>query len=272
VNIQDYISSGIVENYVLGLADAGEREEFEQLCRQYPELVKARVLFEETLEKHALANAVKPPAAARQKVLAAIQDSAAQSTQKIPAMETSTPVRKMNAWRYVAAASIVLLAISAWFAFDANQKASEASKKNEELAAQNRELQSATDSARNVLDRIIQERQDLVKKGTVMVTLSGTKNAPQSSASVYWDSTSANVYLVVQNMPALPNDKQYQLWAIIDKVPKSLGVFDVKDKNMIIKMQGVAKAQAFAITIEKQGGSQSPTLDSMQVVGSPRNL
>jgi anti-sigma-K factor RskA len=264
VNIQDYISSGIVESYVLGLADAGERAEFEQLCRKYPELVKAREQFEEQLEKQALANAVKPPASAREKVLAAVQESAAQSSKKIPAMETTTtPVRSMNTWRWVAAASIVLLAFSAWFAYDARQK-------NADLAATNRELQSRIDSADNLLQRIVEERNNSRKNEAIVVNLEGTKNAPKSSASVFWDSASANVYLIVQNMPKLPSGKQYQLWAIIDKVPKDLGVFDVKDNNMIIKMQGVQKAEAFAITIEKQGGSPTPTLDSMQVMGAPK--
>jgi anti-sigma-K factor RskA len=264
VNIQEYISSGIVESYVLGLADAGERAEFEQLCRKYPELVKAREQFEEQLEKHALANVVKPPAAVRQKVLAAVQEIAAQSTQKIPAMETTTtPVRRMNVWRWVAAAAVVLLAVNVYMAYTASQK-------NEDLAAMNRDLQTRLDSSDNVLQRIIAERNDIVDKGTIVVNLEGTKNAPQAAASIFWDSAKANVYLVVQNMPKLPNDKQYQLWAIIDGVPKDLGVFDVKDENMIIKMTGVQKAQAFAITIEKQGGNPTPTLDSMQVMGTPK--
>ena len=264
MNIQEYISSGIVESYVLGLADAGERAEFEQLCRKYPELVRAREQFEEQLEKHALANAVKPSAAIRQKVLAVVQESAAQSTQKIPAMETTTtPVRSMNAWRWVAAASIVLLAVSAWFAYDANRR-------NQELADTNRDLQSRLDSSDNVLQRIVEEQNNSKKNEAIVVNLEGTKIAPKSSASVFWDSSSANVYLIVQNMPKLPSGKQYQLWAIIDKVPKDLGVFDVKDDNMIIKMQGVQKAEAFAITIEKQGGSPTPTLDSMQVMGAPK--
>jgi anti-sigma-K factor RskA len=263
VNIQEYISSGIVESYVLGLADAGERAEFEQLCRKYPELAKARELFEESLEKHALANAVTPPAATRQKVMAAIQDSVAQSTQKIPTMETSTPVRKMNAWRYVAAAAIILLAVSVWYTNKTSQE-------KEAMAADKARVEKERDSTANIIQRIIQEREDMLKKETIVVNMQGTKNAPQSSANIFWDSTSANVYLVVNNLPKLPNDKQYQLWAIIDKTPKSLGVFDVKDQNMIIKMEGVQKAAAFAITIEKQGGSESPTLDSMQVMGNTK--
>lgn len=254
MNIQEYISSGIVESYVLGLADAGERAEFEKLCRQYPELVKARDDFEVMLEKQALANAVEPPLSAKQQVLSAINSNS---------NPTTTPVRRMSGWRWIAAASVVLLAVSGWLAFDAN-------KRNRELAALNRQLQQRLDSSENLLQRIVDDHRAMVDKGTVVVNLEGTKNAPQSKASVYWDSAKANVYLVVQNMPKLPNDKQYQLWAIIDGVPKDLGVFDVKDENMIIKMSGVAKAQAFAITIEKQGGSPTPTLDSLQVMGATK--
>jgi anti-sigma-K factor RskA len=42
VNKQEYISSGIVESYVLGLASAEERNEFEQMCSQYPDVLAAR--------------------------------------------------------------------------------------------------------------------------------------------------------------------------------------------------------------------------------------
>lgn len=48
-----YIQSGVIENYVMGLASQTEREEFEQLCTKYPELVEARRKFEESLEDYA---------------------------------------------------------------------------------------------------------------------------------------------------------------------------------------------------------------------------
>ncbi len=57
MNIKEYISSGIVESYVLGLASEEERTEFEQLCKQYPELVTARDSFEVLIEKQAFENA-----------------------------------------------------------------------------------------------------------------------------------------------------------------------------------------------------------------------
>jgi hypothetical protein len=35
VNVKEYILSGIVESYVLGLATEVEQQEFEALCKQY---------------------------------------------------------------------------------------------------------------------------------------------------------------------------------------------------------------------------------------------
>jgi len=53
VNIQEYISSGIIESYVLGLASAEERNEFDKMCELYPELREARTNFELSIEKQA---------------------------------------------------------------------------------------------------------------------------------------------------------------------------------------------------------------------------
>ena len=62
MNTQEYISSGIVESYVLGLASEEERIEFEQYCAQYPEVLAARTAFELSLENQAMENAIAPPA------------------------------------------------------------------------------------------------------------------------------------------------------------------------------------------------------------------
>ena len=53
MNIQEYISSGIVESYVMGIANVQERAEFEKNCSIYSELAEAREAFELSLEKAA---------------------------------------------------------------------------------------------------------------------------------------------------------------------------------------------------------------------------
>lgn len=64
IDVEKYISEGIVESYALGIANEQETREFEKLLPLYPELRKALFNFENMLEKNAVANAVSPPAGA----------------------------------------------------------------------------------------------------------------------------------------------------------------------------------------------------------------
>ncbi len=255
MNVKDYIESGIIESYVMDLASESEKAEFERLCTQYPELVAARRKFEESLEGYASENAILPPPEVKAKVLAAIG-------KPVVRMESAQAPVRISVWpRLVAAASIILL-IGVGFLYYQTKK------ENSDLAATNDRLRVSLDTTKNVLQRIIDTERDAVSNPNVtVVNMVGTQVAPKSSANIYWDSASANVYLVVKNMPKLPSDKQYQLWALIDSKPKDLGVFDATDNKVILKMKNTQKAQAFAITIEQKGGSPSPDLQKLQSMG-----
>jgi anti-sigma-K factor RskA len=104
----------------------------------------------------------------------------------------------------------------------------------------------------------------------MVVNMVGTQKASPGSASIYWDSTSTNVYMVVKNMPKLPTDKQYQLWALIDGKPVDLGLFDQPQPNVILKMKNIQKADAFAITIESRGNTGGPNLEQLQSMGKAK--
>jgi len=270
VNVKDYISSGIIESYVMGLANESERTEFEQLCTQYPELVAARRDFEEKLENHAFENAEIPPSMVKVKVLEAIGNPGSQritssNSPKIINMENSrTSASGSGNWRFLAAASVILLIGLAWFSYQSHNSQETALN---ELKSTNTALRQKLTSTDSILNKIVEEQKIVKDPNTTVVNMVGTQTAPKSSANIYWDSTSTNVFLVVKNMPKLPSDKQYQLWALIDNKPKDLGVFDATDDKVILKMKNTQKAQAFAITIEQKGGSTSPTLDKMQSLG-----
>jgi anti-sigma-K factor RskA len=249
VNIKEYIESGIIESYVMGLASEPERAEFERLCGENPELVEARRKFEERLEAYASDNAVPPPPDVKVKVFKAIIDM------KSPAVS-----RPLGWLKFVAAAAVVLFVAMVYLYFQTRQE-------NRDLSSANDRLRDKVTETDSILRQIIGEQKAISDSNTLVVNMVGTKVAPKSSASVYWDSASSNVYLVVRNMPRLPSDQQYQLWALIDGKPADLGVFDAKDQKVILQMKNTRKAQAFAITVEKKGGSLAPTLDKMQSLG-----
>jgi anti-sigma-K factor RskA len=249
VNIDQYISSGIVESYVLGLASAEERNEFEQLCLQYPELVAARDEFEKSLEKQAFQQAITPPQNLKERIFNKIlqQDSDINEV-KVVSMEE----RPASRWlRNIAAASVILLLASAYFAYDQYSE-------NKRLKSSFSQLQSQVDSISIINEILVKEkRKSIDPDAAVVVSMVGTQPTP-SSANIYWDTASSSVFLVVKNLPKLPSEKQYQLWAFIEGKPVDLGLFDPDNKNVILQMKNTQKAEAFAITIEKRGNGPIP--------------
>ncbi len=71
-NIKEYIDSGIIENYVLGLTDASETAELELLAGLHTEIFDANEDFSLMLEQYMVANAVAPPVTIKPLLLATI--------------------------------------------------------------------------------------------------------------------------------------------------------------------------------------------------------
>ena len=265
MNIQEYISSGMVESYVLGLLSAQERFEFEQYCETYPELRAARDSFEKAIEKQAMENAMVPPADVKERVWAAIQPPAIKPSKTI-SMETAT--RKPVTYGWLAAASVILFLVAGYFAYTFYNQ-------TKELKASNAKLEENFNRTDSLINKMLEEQRMMTDPDVTVVNLIGTTPA-KASANIYWDSTSADVYMVVKNMPKLPSDKQYQLWSIINGPggqlqPSSLGLFDMGDnKKVILKMSNVKKADAFAITIENRGNTGGPNLEQLQSMGKTR--
>jgi anti-sigma-K factor RskA len=246
-NIQEYISSGIVESYVLGLASEEERREFEQLCTQHPEVLAARTSFELALEKQAMENAITPAADLKSKIFEQIG-----TTGKLVSMQPAT-AKKINLARYAAAASVILLAGSIYW--------------NIILSNKNKSLQNNYNNTVAELSEVKKDIQTLTGNPNVkMASMKGLEVSPQSYATVYWDTTSHDVYLLTNNLPIPASDKQYQLWAIFDGKPVDLGVFDIKKEKLLIQAKNAQGAEAFAITLEKKGGSTTPE-GTMYVMG-----
>lgn len=235
MNVQEYISSGIVESYVLGLASDEERREFEQRCMQYPEVLAARNAFEMAMEKQALENAIAPPADLKKRIFEEIKETA-KAVSLPPA-----PVRKINWAKYAAAASVILLAGSLYF--------------NLNLYNKNKTLQNNYDNTVAKLNDVEKDIRILQQNPNVkMASMKGQEISPASFATVYWDTTSQDVYLMINNMPKPASDKQYQLWAFLDGKPIDMGLIEITEKPLqLYRLKKAQAAQAFAITLEKKG-------------------
>jgi len=255
MNVKESISSGIIESYAMGLASKAERAEFEANCAQYPEIAEARNSFELALEEQLLNDAVPAPVFLRQQIEDKVKSSNSQADITNVEEET-TPVRRLGVWRWVAAASLILLAASVYWAVATN-------KKYQDLQARNIRLE---DSLKKFADETAN-----IKEGSGPIPKSDFKMASisegsQAAASIYWDTVSKDVYLMIKNMPQPPSDKQYQLWALLPEegsAPIDLGMIELKQQRLLYRMKNVQNAKAFAITLEPKGGSTKPTSQPM---------
>lgn len=245
---------------MLGLVSAREKKEFEKLSSQYPQLITARTDFELLLEKKMLESVPLPGLGVHEKIMKTLRLSPHVNQTQIISMEHTQTKRSSSG--FIAVAAVILLAVAGYFAYDFYSK-------NEKLK---KELEVAKGSSTQLEE--LQEGQKWMNDPNVaVVNLKGTEKAPKSSASVYWDSTAGNVYVVIKNMPKLASDKQYQLWSIINGQdgglqPSDMGLFDVGDDGKIVlKKSGPKKADMFAITIENKGNTAGPNLNELQVIG-----
>jgi anti-sigma-K factor RskA len=103
-----------------------------------------------------------------------------------------------------------------------------------------------------------------------MLKLQGTAKAPSAVLMVAWSPAKKKVMIDMSNtnMPVNDKDHQYQLWAMVGGKPVDLGVFDADTTSKhMVEMKSIASAEAFAVTLERRGGSPAPTMDQMMVIG-----
>ena len=260
MNVKEYILSGMIESYVLGLATETEQQELEVLSKQHPEIAQAKLDFELSLESQLMKDVAPPPVALKEKIFQSLDTS----TSNISYQETESeiPVRRMNAWKWLAAASVLLLAGAAYWAFSINEK-------YQELQQANIELKNQLDQSNARITELDKTKQTLQNPDLKTATLQGTAIAPGAFANVYWDTTTKDVWILINNMPEPASEQQYQLWALLNGKPKNLGIIEptIWQEKLLIKMTKVEGAEAFAITLEPQGGSASPTMEKMYVTG-----
>lgn len=280
MDIKEYIASGILENYVFGSVSAQERQEVECMSHIYPEIKTELSAIQLSIEKLALKAAVEPPAELKAAILSRIknepQDKAVSETPVIP-LQPSEANRKPF-YKTLAAASILCLVALGSYAYFLR---SDAQVTNDKLASLSNELEAVkTDNSKLNTENtevanqmaVLDEQMSFIRDiDTRKVPLNGTENYSDNLATVFWNQQNEKVLLDVKNLPESSANESYQLWVLIGGVPKDMGVFEVDQQtnlNGLMEMKATDLADAFAITREPRGGSESPTLDNLHVIGT----
>jgi len=271
VNVEAYISSGILEAYVLGELSEQERLEVEKNLKLYPELRKELALIEETQEQLLMKTAIAPRPSVKQSLFAKIDSS--KQAPKVVQLPPRVPRAlggefNLGFWKFSVAASLTVALIASYLAYDYRDKWKKTESNLAELTAQNQQMANDYNTVNQRLDAIENDLRVTNNPDFNRIFMRGTANAPGALASVYWNEKTKEVYLSVQDLKKLSQENQYQLWAIIDGKPVDAGVFD-SNFTGLLKMKEIGSGAAtFAVTIEPRGGRSAPSLETMQVAGN----
>lgn len=252
-----------MESYVLGLASAEEIAELEVLRSQYAELDAAIKEFERKLEAQGRVNPLQPPPSVKTNLMELLKD------EFVHAVQTSSPavVRSIHpAWKTAAAASVVLFLLSGIAALLLYNKYNKLSAEYIALQTNYSELEKQTEAERQKYNTLYADIQLIQDSSVKVIQMKGVAGKENSFATVYWNTRTSDVYLHPNLLPQPAAGKQYQLWAIVDGKPVDAGL--IGSCTNICKLKNIRSAQAFAITLEKEGGSPTPTLTEMYVLGS----
>lgn len=269
-----YIETGILELYVLGQLNVLEQTDVEDMAARYPIIREEINAIEIAMEKYAVFHAVKPSAGLEQKIFDQIIPpvTTKENSPKIVPLhpdDTASTIRSLR-FALVACAGLLVLSFVALYAM--NDKLSVA---NEQIVSLTNDKQKFASVVSYIKDtnKELQEIAAITDDPTwTVVKLGGTNIAPQAKMRVFWHKDGQHVMVDNTRMSLPENDSkhQYQLWAIVKGKPVDLGVFDAQSQpaKLLLAMKEVSNAQAFAVTLEKRGGSATPTMEKMVVQGA----
>jgi anti-sigma-K factor RskA len=281
-NLKAYIESGVLELYVLGDLSPEEALQVEEMASQHPEVRDEIAAIEQAMEQYAMQNAVEPSAGVETRLFEKLGLSEAEEhvniqpepiyTEEPRIIRLDGSDAKVRTLRYALVACIALLVVSTAALFITYNKLNAA---HDQIASLNLDKQKFA----GVVSKLEFENQGLDNmaamadsKEWATIRMAGQAFSPGSKMKVYWNKKDKSVLInyVAMDLPKTDAAHQYQLWALVNGKPVSLGVFgktDSTNNEALVKMQTIQEAQAFAVTIEPMGGSVNPTMDKLTVMG-----
>lgn len=242
-----FLTSGLLEQYVLRLTSPEEDELVEHYAEAFPEIKKEIENMRDGLEQYAQQYAVAPPEHMKGKIMEEIS-----RLETTPTPNTAPPRRIPSYWSWARTGMVAAYAILGIF-----------------LAARYWNLRQEHQRLTQQLENCSAEKIELTKDAGIVallrdqttqsILLKGTPLAPQAQALVLWNEGNGGAVLNLLNLPPPPPNQQYQIWADVAGKMISVGLLDWS-KNQWQAIQYLDQATSLNITLEPRGGSKEPTV------------
>ena len=242
--IRIFLDTDLLEKYLLGTTTPEESMQVERYIAMYPEVRKTYDELQINLETFAKLYALKTPEGLKAKILNRIK---AQNTGR----------RKFQRFAIAASLTAFLFAGSSYFFWNQNQNL------QDENVIVNNKIRTLEEDMKEQLEDVRNQFIVLNNPQTKKYTVNGNKKAKELKAVAYINPVKKLSYINVQSLPNLPDNQCYQMWAEVNGEMVNLGVIkNVDDKDRLRPLPYAENAIGY-ITIEPQGGNDTPTVQNI---------
>lgn len=268
---EDRPISDLLPAYAAGALDADELAELERLVVEGGEQAE-RALDEWAEVSEQLALDAEPVAvsdAVRASFLEALEVET-QGTEPLtpvkrqdPSPEASEPANDNRILLTIAAG--LLVAAIGWGLWTQSQLRNLRADTDRQIDGLEQALERSESELAVTLEQVERARaanRIVAASGVRTVSLGATSEGEALSARSYVDPESGRAVVFAQNLPPIDSDQTYQLWFLRDGAPFSAGVFAAEDGGatvLVDDLTDVETIQGWAVSVEPQGGSASPT-------------
>lgn len=265
MDINAYIESGILELYVAGALSERENKEVYELMLKHPEILQEVLEIEAAVVKLTAATS----RGTKSRIFALIKEKLLFSKSDDTETKVVSIKKTKYDWvTYAGWAAAIILGIGLFWTINQNRQLESdlqvAEKEQFSLETQIAEAQADIEDNEKLLS--VLRSNDIIS-----VPLGGQGEFENTYAKVYWDRANNEIYLDAQGLPEPPPGKVYQVWSLklSPLTPVSLGTIDnfMDDDNKIFEIQNLNESEAFGITLEPAGGSETPTMEQLYTLG-----
>ncbi len=258
MDTKEYIASGILELYVAGTLSELENLEVYLNAQKYPEIKKEIEDIEASVLS--LSKSVSPGT----KGFGDMQNRMA----KLGVAKTEPISNKVSWTAYLGwAASLVFMGGLIWL----YQQNDQLKLDLEVVSKENNTMEQQIADSQNSLEKTEELLNTIRDKNVTVVALGGQTVSPTSYAKAYWNKVEKKVFIDAQGLPDPPDGFVYQVWSLKlnPLTPTSMGLLEdfVNDENKVFALTNPNESEAFGITLEPAGGSETPTLEQLYTLG-----
>lgn len=243
--LQSFLSSGVLDRYITGIANHTEKAEAEYFIENFKEAEELFLKLQTQLEINDALKAEEAPSHLLSKILDEVETSN-------PKHENQFFINRFNWYPVAATISTVCLAITSFILFNKNQNLNS---ENQIIAEEVFDLRDDLNTNNERLNNVLNQFSRLNNHNTEKYIVEGNHEGAQFKSVAYINPVEKLSIIDVVELPKLEEDQSFQMWAHSHNKTFNLGVL-TDSINNLKHLPFVDGVVSYSITVESKQSSK----------------